>query len=310
MHLYFDHILPYSILQVGKGTTAAGIEYGQYKLSVFNNHGIVEASNYTSSASFEDPTTQAVIRDHLAAREMVGAPEIQIVTIDNVYRDGQGVRSLYRAPSAHLQRTFSFPGRVFMVTSPSEDSEAEKLLSQFTVVGLDTERVAYIPPVRQGPPGKPVAHVQVAGGSGASLICCIYPVHITGFGHGLLRVLANPIIEKVVLNAHSDLKHLRDAGVLTIENVTELKTAVQKANPSPPLQGYSLKILVAHPQLCDSSLDKSIPHELWEAPVLSQRQIEYMANDAYAHLAVFEASKALRFDKSQLLTPTHDYYDP
>ena len=284
-------------LKVGKGTVAAGIEYGQYKLSVFNNHGIVEATNFTSSASFEDPVTQATIRDHLAARHTSGAPEIQVVTIDNVYRDGLGVRTLFRAPSRHEMRPFVFPGKIRIISCSREDAEAEALMSRFTVIGLDTERVAYIPPVPRGPPGKPVAHVQLAGGSGANLVCCIYPVHITGFLPGLLRLLANSAIKKVVLNAQSDIAYLRHAGVKEITCVIELKSVVQKANPLPPLQSYSLKVLVAHPQLCEANINKSIPHELWETHELSPRQIEYMATDAYAHLAVYEAAEVLRISR-------------
>ena len=282
--------------KVGKGT-------GVWKKTVMNEYGLVEMSMFDKSTSFDSPRAQRMGREWCEARGQMGAPPLVVRYLDNPENDGGGFRRMKQAAERNAKPLFVFSGAITVVETPEQDARALQVLSSASVLGFDTEHVAYVPPVPQGPPGKNVATVQLVKDGQE---CFIWLPHRNGYPGGLKSLLGDPRIEKVASNVSTDVSRLSKDGI-RVSGSVDLIGSVKAVKLSPRLSRHKLEVLVFHPQLLDAVVHKSIEHHLWEAHPLSSRQLEYAATDSLAHLAVYNKCKVLLAQQSGQPPPSSSF---
>ncbi|CAO3659910.1 unnamed protein product [Umbelopsis ramanniana] len=180
---------------------------------------------------------------------------------------------------------YSETHKLFCTKSPTHTNTIiRKMVKEGKVFGLDLE---WRPTFIKGGKENKTALVQLCN---STSILIIQISRMGVFPHELKGLLQNRDILKTGVNIKGDaLKLYRDFRILT-NGLVELGT-LARATHAEELQGYkglSLRLL------CAIFLDKSLPKgntrvSRWDAPVLSSKQKQYAADDAYASFAVYQA---------------------
>lgn len=168
----------------------------------------------------------------------------------------------------------TFPGKIIVVLNEYEAERAVEYLLSCDVLGVDTETR---PAFRKGNNHK-VALLQVA----TRKECFLFRLNHLGLPQSLLRLLSNKQVPMVGLSWHDDLMslHRREqfepGWFIDIQNIIGNLGIVDK----------SLQKLYAN--LFGEKISKRQRLTNWEADVLTDRQKEYAAIDAWACIKLYD----------------------
>ena len=168
----------------------------------------------------------------------------------------------------------TFPGKIIVVLNEYEEDRAVEYLLSCDVLGVDTETR---PAFRKGNNHK-VALLQVA----TRKECFLFRLNHLGLPKSLLRLLSNKQVPMVGLSWHDDLMslHRREqfepGWFIDIQDIIGNLGIVDK----------SLQKLYAN--LFGEKISKRQRLTNWEADVLTDRQKEYAAIDAWACIKLYD----------------------
>lgn len=168
----------------------------------------------------------------------------------------------------------TFPGKIIVVLNEYEAERAVEYLLSCDVLGVDTETR---PAFRKGNNHK-VALLQVA----TRKECFLFRLNHLGLPKSLLRLLSNKQVPMIGLSWHDDLMslHRREqfepGWFIDIQNIIGNLGIVDK----------SLQKLYAN--LFGEKISKRQRLTNWEADVLTERQKEYAAIDAWACIKLYD----------------------
>ena len=181
----------------------------------------------------------------------------------------------------------SFDGEVIIVDDPAKVQEAVEYLSQFTVLGVDTEaRPSFTRGVHY-----PTALVQVA----TMQRCYLFRLTHVGMPKELAHIFANPAICKVGLAFKDDLNGLRRRRDFKPANCVDLQSIVCKYG----IMDLGLQKIFAI--IFGQKISKAQQLTNWENSHLTPEQIKYASTDAWATLKIYlELQKTKPLSKKEV----------
>jgi ribonuclease D len=168
----------------------------------------------------------------------------------------------------------AFDGKVHVLTEAEKLSKIYKEIEKHPVVGFDTETR---PSFKRGQNFK-VALIQLALPNQVYLI----RTHHTGLPEELSSIFENPNIVKAGVAIHDDIKALQKFRKFEPASFVDLSTVARKAG----YQVESVKKLTA--LFLGFRISKSAQTSNWEAPTLTEKQLEYAATDAWVCLQIYK----------------------
>ena len=171
----------------------------------------------------------------------------------------------------------AFSGKVTLVTDASKLAAVVKEIEKHDVLGFDTETR---PSFKRGQTYK-VALLQLAIPNKVFL----FRIHQTGLPHEIISLFENPDIIKAGVAIHDDIKALQKINKFQPVSFIELSTMAKASG----LQVESVKKLAG--LLLGFRISKSAQTSNWEAPSLTEKQIEYAATDAWVCLEIYQHLK-------------------
>ena len=167
-----------------------------------------------------------------------------------------------------------FPGRIFVIHSQREAESAVDYLLKQPILGVDTETR---PTFKRGEHHK-VALLQVATYD----TCFLFRLQHTGITPAIIRLLEDTTVPKVGLSWHDDLHNLQKDAPFTAGLFIELQHEMGRIG----IEDMSLQKLYAN--LFGQRISKSERLSNWERDVLSEKQEQYAAIDAWACIRLYE----------------------
>ena len=189
----------------------------------------------------------------------------------------QGLKTTITMEELNLLPLKSFSGKVSLITEPSELSTVVREIQRHDVVGFDTETR---PSFKRGQVYK-VALLQLAIPEKVFLI----RMHQTGLPPEIASVFENPEIIKAGVAIHDDIKALQKIKHFLPSSFIELSTMAKASG----LQVESVKKLAG--LLLGFRISKSAQTSNWEAPSLTEKQLDYAATDAWVCLEIYQHLK-------------------
>lgn len=181
----------------------------------------------------------------------------------------------------------SFEGDVIIVDVPEKVQEAVEYLSQFTVLGVDTEAR---PSFKRGV-HYPTALVQVA----TIERCYLFRLTHVGMPKELAQIFANPNICKVGLAFKDDLNGLRRRRDFKPTNCIDLQSIVCKYG----IMELGLQKIFAI--IFGQKISKAQQLTNWENSHLTPEQAKYASTDAWATLKIYlELQKTKPLSKKEV----------
>ncbi|MEJ7643835.1 MAG: 3'-5' exonuclease [Chryseolinea sp.] len=175
----------------------------------------------------------------------------------------------------------AFNGSVVLVTEAQTLPAVLKEIQKHKVVGFDTETR---PSFKRGQTYK-VALLQLAIPGKVFLI----KIHQTGLPEEIVSLFENPDIIKAGVAIHDDIKALQKINKFQPISFIELSTMAKACG----LQVESVKKLAG--LLLGFRISKSAQTSNWEATVLTDKQLEYAATDAWVCLEIYQHMKRTYF---------------
>jgi ribonuclease D len=167
----------------------------------------------------------------------------------------------------------TFPGNIFVVDNATQATDAVRRLSQYPVLGFDTETR---PNFAKGERHK-VALLQLASDDCAFL----FRLHHTGIPRALATLFANKSIKKIGAAIHDDLKALKKIRNFQPEGFIDLQNVV--ANHG--IEEKSVRKMAAI--VLNVRISKAQRLTNWERSDLDLRQQLYAATDAWICLQIY-----------------------
>lgn len=167
----------------------------------------------------------------------------------------------------------TFDGKTVVVSDPKQLPKVVKEIEKHSVLGFDTETR---PSFKRGQFYQ-VALLQLAVPKKAYLI----RVNHTGMTDEIKALFENENIVKAGVGIRDDLKALQKLKPFEPAGFFDLSTLAKQAG----LQVESVKKLTA--LLLGFRISKSAQTSNWEAPTLTEKQIEYAATDAWVCLELY-----------------------
>lgn len=167
----------------------------------------------------------------------------------------------------------SFEGEVIIVDTPDKIQEAIDYLSQFTILGVDTEAR---PSFKRGV-HYPTALVQVA----TLERCYLFRLTHVGMPRELATIFADPQICKVGLAFKDDLNGLRRRRDFKPANCVDLQSIVCKYG----IMELGLQKIFAI--IFGKRISKAQQLTNWESSYLTPEQSRYASTDAWATLSIY-----------------------
>ena len=168
---------------------------------------------------------------------------------------------------------FAYTGKVSVITEPAKLAKALKDVEKAGTLGFDTEtRPAFVKGQRYK-----TALIQLASEEKVWLI----RLQQTGFTPELLEFFQNDSVNKVGVGLRDDLialqrlKHFHPKGFVELTSLT--RTAGVEVESVKKLTGLLLGYRIS----------KSAQTSNWEAPTLTEKQIEYASTDAWVCLQMY-----------------------
>lgn len=168
----------------------------------------------------------------------------------------------------------AYEGKVQVVTDPSNFSKVLKEIEKHEIVGFDTETR---PSFKKGQFFK-VALLQLATPQKVYLI----RLHHTGLTEEITSIFENPNIVKAGVAIRDDIKTLQKLKRFHPAAFVDLATVAKESG----LLVESVKKLTG--LLLGFRISKSAQTSNWEAPTLTEKQIEYAATDAWVCLEIYK----------------------
>ena len=181
----------------------------------------------------------------------------------------------------------SFEGEVIIVDLPEKVQEAVEYLSQFKILGVDTEAR---PSFKRGV-HYPTALVQVA----TMERCYLFRLTHVGMPKELAQIFANPNICKVGLAFKDDLNGLRRRRDFKPTNCIDLQSIVCKYG----IMELGLQKIFAI--IFGQKISKAQQLTNWENSHLTPEQAKYASTDAWATLKIYlELQKTKPLSKKEV----------
>ncbi|NJM25195.1 MAG: 3'-5' exonuclease domain-containing protein 2 [Bacteroidia bacterium] len=167
----------------------------------------------------------------------------------------------------------SFSGKVVLIKEPEKLATVFEEVQQHAVAGFDTETR---PSFKRGQLYQ-VSLLQIAIPDKVYLI----RLNKTGITDEIVRFLQVPTMIKSGVGVHDDIRALQKLKRFAPDGFVDLAVLAKKAG----LQVESVKKLAA--LLLGFRISKSSQTSNWDADVLTQKQIEYAATDAWVCLELY-----------------------
>lgn len=167
-----------------------------------------------------------------------------------------------------------FEGRIIVVTTECEADKAVDFLLSHSILGVDTETR---PSFKKGKQYK-VALLQVATHD----VCILFRLNYTGITSSIIRLLEDATVPKIGLSLHDDIISLHRRAEFVPGNFIDLQKHVGEIG----IEDLSLQKLYAN--LFRQKISKAQRLTNWEADVLSDKQKNYAATDAWACIKLYE----------------------
>ena len=168
----------------------------------------------------------------------------------------------------------TFPGKIIVVLNEYEAERAVEYLLSCDVLGVDTETR---PAFRKGNNHK-VALLQVA----TRKECFLFRLNHLGLPKSLLRLLSNKQVPMIGLSWHDDLMSLHRRAQFEPGWFIDIQDIIGNLG----IVDKSLQKLYAN--LFGEKISKRQRLTNWEADVLTERQKEYAAIDAWACIKLYD----------------------
>lgn len=185
----------------------------------------------------------------------------------------QGPKVTISADEVNQLPLKAFAGKVSVITESSKLVAMQREIEKHDVVGFDTETR---PSFKRGQSYK-VALLQLAIPGKVFLI----RLHQTGLPEEIVSVFENTNIIKAGVAIHDDIKALQKLNRFQPISFIELSTMAKASG----LQVESVKKLAG--LLLGFRISKSAQTSNWEAPTLTEKQIDYAATDAWVCLEIY-----------------------
>ncbi|MBO5720121.1 MAG: 3'-5' exonuclease domain-containing protein 2 [Bacteroidales bacterium] len=198
------------------------------------------------------------------------------MTIDNNISTNNSKSELIKISKediALLENDF-FNGRIIVVQSAEEAKKAIAYLSNFKVVGVDTESK---PSFRKGKKNK-ISLLQISTND----CCFLFRLNNIGFIQDIASFFENENITKVGLSLKDDFIMLHDISNFTPKAFIDIQSIIENYG----IGDKSLQKIYAI--LFGKKISKSQRLSNWEADVLTDAQKRYASTDAWATLRIYE----------------------
>ena len=173
--------------------------------------------------------------------------------------------------------TITFDGRIITIDTAAAVDQAVKALSQESLVGIDTETR---PSFRKGVQHD-VSLIQLSTPD----TCFLIRLNRTGIPDSLVAFLENKRIAKIGLSLHDDYQGLCKRRKFKAGNFIDLQKEVGKYG----IEEMSLQKIFAI--IFGQRISKSQQLSNWENDVLTDKQKQYAATDAWACLKIYNQLK-------------------
>jgi ribonuclease D len=197
--------------------------------------------------------------------------------LDNGHEDmlpsDEGFKLSISSEELNLLPLKTFEGKVSVITEVDKLEKVKHEIEKHEIVGFDTETR---PSFKRGQVYK-VALLQLAVPNKVFLI----RLHHTGLPSAVTSIFENPKIIKAGVAIHDDIKSLQKVNKFTPAAFVELATMARSSG----LQVESVKKLAG--LLLGIRISKSAQTSNWEAPTLTEKQIDYAATDAWVCLEIY-----------------------
>ena len=177
-----------------------------------------------------------------------------------------------------------YPGEIIVVDTYDKCLSALKKISQFDLLGFDTETR---PSFKKGRMNK-VALLQLA----TSETAWLFRLTKIGFPASLLRILEDVHIKKVGVAIHEDLNRLKIQKEFLPANFIDLAKYVKEFN----ILDNGLRKLAAN--ILKLKISKAQQLSNWESVKLIPQQLNYAATDAWVCYEIYNQLLNLRYDLS------------
>ncbi len=174
----------------------------------------------------------------------------------------------------------AFGGKIFVVQSVAEADRAIAFLQTQTRVGFDTETR---PSFRKGTTHK-VALMQVSTYD----ICFLFRLNMIGIPPSVAGFLADGSVCKVGLSLKDDALMLHERTEVELRNFVDLQDCVK------PLGVKDMSLQKLYANFFGQRISKTQRLSNWEADVLTDRQKQYAAIDAWACLFLYDEIERLK----------------
>ena len=191
---------------------------------------------------------------------------------DSSWKDS-GLKTNITVDEVNLLPLRAYSGKVQVVTDASQFPKIASEIAKHKIVGFDTETR---PSFKKGQSYK-LALIQLAVPNKVYLI----RTHYTGLTKDIISIFENPEIMKAGVAIRDDIKALQTLGTFSPSSFIELATLSRAVG----LQVESVKKLAA--LMLGFRISKSAQTSNWEAPTLTENQIEYAATDAWVCLELY-----------------------
>lgn len=179
----------------------------------------------------------------------------------------------------------AFPGRIISIITASEAEKAVDYLLSGDILGVDTETK---PSFQRGEQHK-VCLLQVSNRD----TCFLFRLHMTGITPAIKRLLEDKTVKKVGLSWHDDIRALQAREPFTPGLFVDLQDVV----PELGIKDMSLQKLYAN--FFGLKISKRQRLSNWEASILTDKQKQYAAIDAWCCINLY--------DEIMKLKQSHDY---
>jgi len=182
---------------------------------------------------------------------------------------------------------------IMVVATRQEASTALAELARHAAIGFDTEaRPTFMKDQQsEGPHVLQFATLEKA---------FVFQAHIRESHDVLMEVLASPVIAKIGFGLANDLTHIHHRFGVTPRAIVDLNRTFKDLGYKNSVGARTAIAMLFHQSLAKS---KSITTSNWSNTALSEKQILYAANDAYAAIRVFHALEQRA--PASLQTPAH-----
>lgn len=170
-----------------------------------------------------------------------------------------------------------FTGKIVLIGEEKKLQRAFDEIKEHNAIGFDTETR---PSFKKGQVYK-VSLMQVATAEKVFLI----RLNHTGITSPVIDFLENDILQKAGVGIRDDIKALSKLAQFRACGFTELSSLAREAG----LQVESVKKLAA--LLLGFRISKGAQTSNWDAPTLTQKQLEYAATDAWVCLEIYKKLK-------------------